>query len=284
MEPVIFPEPQKKEEVSTPLLHSYTSDMATSMQATDAKTVQELLELAREKESVTEELVMKQQLGWVFILGAIVSFAAAGGALWFVWSEHNQSRTVPITKQVRPVVFQQLATVSTTNTDIREVLEEGKKATLSLNVPYVIPLVKDATQDPLAPGDFFNFIEGAAPPGLVAQIVAARVGVVATGTETVPFILFSTDNPGGLSAELTKAEPALLRTLYRGLGIDITAGASIFNKPFTAGYISNVPVRTLLNSENNTVAVYGFIAPQTVIITPSVAAFKAVHQTILLQQ
>ncbi len=268
-----------EEKPEVPLSRSYAEDLAHAMQATDAKTVQELLTLAREKETVITEAEEEQKTNWVFILGAMLCFAAVGIACWFIWNRYQDTRPVPIERTYSQAVFSQLSPIDSSKTDIREVVRTLQTtAPLSFNTPTIVPLVTASSSEPLAPSAFFTFIEGEVPPSLLSAITAVRLGGIATGDTVIPFIIITGTDQGALTQELRTAEPTLVRTFYRALGITIAAAPELLTASFQDEYISNISVRTIHTGNINTPSlVYGFISDESVVITTNTAAFARIY-------
>ncbi len=277
--PAVEPEPAQE----TPLVHSYSDDMAKAMQATEAGAVQELLAMAREKEETSLKTEKERKTSWLFILGAFLCFAAAGAALWVLWNSYQRSMPVPVQRE-RQVIFSQLMLVNAESTDIREVVSNAKShADLRINTPYTIALI-DANGLPLEPDAFMAFAEGNLPADFLSAIDTVRLGIVATGNTASPFILLQGKEGSSLTQKLSNIEPVLVRAFYRALGIDIRDQAEIFDQPFETIYVNNVPVRAVTGTGNTPVAFYGFAEAQTAIITTDKDAFNAVYLGILGQQ
>ncbi|HSE57036.1 MAG TPA: hypothetical protein VLB02_03050 [Candidatus Paceibacterota bacterium] len=260
------------------LAHSYSEDLAKAMQTTDAAEVQELLSMAREKETVIKQAEEEKKTNWVFVLGTMLCFAVSGAVLWFIWDRFEQAQPVPIERVEQPVIFSQLAPIDTTTTDIRETVQHLRTtATLELNTPTVIPLIT-AAGEPLSPDEFLKFSEGAIPIGLREQTIALQLGAIATGTTVVPFVLLTGKDQEALTAQLRLAEPELLRGLYRALGIEISELMALFKTPFADDYVSNAPLRVLRKPGAEVpVFLYGFITNQSVVVTTDTAAFQQIY-------
>lgn len=265
------------EKTHAPIVHSYAEDLAQAMQATDASTVQDLLALAREKETAIAINEHEKKTSWLFIAGAVICFLVSGGMLYYVWNQYELSKPVSLTRTAATVTFPQLPLMEANKTDIREVVSYLKtKAPVELRKPAIVPIVTGT--EPLEPIAFMQFIEGELPPVILQQVTSIRIGVVATGTEAIPFLVFGTNDRDKLTSAFLAGEGELLRATYRALGVSIAENPTILETPFVGDNISNIPVRKLLDpATKELVALYGFSGDHLLVLTTNQSAFQDIY-------
>lgn len=277
-------------EPSAPLhrAHTYQDDIAKAMNATDARTVQEMLATARAREVAQKEYEKSvHERAWyrffsvLFVLLAVASFG---------YGVYHYSRlTVPVTQQVSVGVFPNTAPVAVPSTDIRKLISSLETLTPStIGKPALIPLVvDDTTLSPVSKESFFSFIEASPSEPFVAAIDVIRLGTIQTVTGATPFVILAARDPQVIAKEFLIAEPNLLTLFYKALAIDISAHRTEIGKEFESTYLYNMPVRTLSTTvesgEKKTSLLYGFVAEKVVVLTTSGETLKAIYDTIMKQ-
>jgi hypothetical protein len=283
-------EPEGVKEDPQPIAHTYEDDIAKAMDTTDASIVQELLENARERESVMkEEVIHKKQRGW-YTAGAIILIMLALGAIAY-GIYHYTRLTVPAQKSLSVGVFPSTDIIVAEATDVRQTvaklialdnLPEGK--------PYLVSLVgNEKTLTLLSTEEFFSFIESAATEPFIGSLDTVRLGVVNTGKEIAPFVIASIPDPEVSSKEFLIAEPKLLQMFYKVLGIDISRHLNEIGKGFSSEYMYNISVRTLRytdpeNNQQRMLLLYAYTTDNTVVFTTKPEVLKAIHDTIIRQR
>ncbi len=269
--------------------HTYEDDLAKAMDATDAKVVQQMLSEGREKEQIAlEEKTQKSQKAW-YKAGAIIlilfTCASFGYGVY-----HYYNLTVPAETTASVGVFPSSEPILSSTTDIRKVVEGLKaNANLTEGKPTLLPLVSDEkTLTLLSVSEMFSFFESKPSEPFLASFNIARIGVMSTGTENVPFVITSVVDPEISSKELLIAEPTLLQTFYRPLGIDIAEHEQEIGKGFVGEYMYNIPVRALryetLEQSNNLLFFYAKVTDQIVVFTTKPEVLKAIYDSLIRQQ
>ncbi len=270
--------------------HTYEDDVAKAMNATDASVVQELLTTARERETVQEEFKKNaHQRKWYGLFSAIFIILALAGFGYGTY--HYYKLTVPVKQRFSVGVFPSTAPIVVSETDVRKTITElSALSSLSEGKPMLVPFVTDgATLTPVNKDEFFSFLESSPSEPLLASIDIARLGIMNTGLQNTPFLIFSVVDPEVASKELLIAEPALLQLFYKALGIDIASHVSLAGKGFESTYLYNLPVRRLTvedteTGETPTVLLYGYATNNIVVITTKPEVLKAVYDTIIRQR
>lgn len=269
--------------------HTYADDLAKAMDATDAKVVQQMLSEGREKEQIAlEEKTRKSQKSWykagAFIL-IIFTLASFGYGIY-----HFRNLTVPAETTASVGVFPSTAPILSSTTDIRKVVEGLKGSTeLTANKPTLVPLISDEkTLTLLTPAEIFSFFESKPSEPFLASFSLTRLGVINMGNENVPFVITSVVDPEISAKELLIAEPQLLQTMYRPLGINIAEHTEQVVQGFTGEYLYNIPVRTLRydNTEQsgNLLFFYAKVTDQIVVFTTKPEVLKAIYDSLIRQQ
>lgn len=270
-------------------VRTYEHDMARAMNVSDAKTVQVLLNNARDRENLDiVEHYNKKARRW-YTAGSIFLLLIALGAIGY-GAYHYQRLTVPITGSTSVGVFASTEPIVASTTTIESVLEQFMidDQTLSINKPYLIELVGDApTQTLLSNAALFSFLGATPTEPFSTSLGVVRLGVVDTGEKTTPFIIASTTNPDVAIKEFLIAEPTLLAQFTRALALDTTTIPPETVTSFTGEYRYNVPVRTLYTTDisgNKVLTVlYASITENIIVLTTDPAVLKAVYDTVLRQ-
>lgn len=295
MEPEVKKEQEQPHEQSH-LAHTYQDDLARAMNATDAPIVQELLADARDRELLAaEEIVERREEKWYSItalLLIILTIVVIGAGTYYYLH-----LTVPVHPSVSVGVFQSTDNIVASATTIDQVitnlttpLNTTTQPVLQIGKPTLINLVTDAkTNALLLDTQLFSFMQATVPEPLQSAISAARLGVVNTGTEVVPFIILSVPNPQKASQEFTNTEPALLQMFYKPLAINLAAyqSAPASTLSFQSQYFFNLPVRTLVDARasapQNVVFLYGYASNNIIVITTKPQVLKYIYDTIVSQ-
>lgn len=270
-------------------VRTYEHDMARAMNVTDAKTVQVLLNNARDRETLDiVEKYNKKARRW-YTAGSIFLLLKALAALGY-GAYHYQRLTVPIIDSTSVGVFTSTDPIVASTTTIESVLEQFMvdDQSLSINKPYLIELVEDVpTQTLLSNAALFSFLGATPTEPFSTSLDAVRLGVVDTGEKTTPFIIASTTTPDIAIKEFLIAEPTLLTQFTRALAIDTTSITPETVPTFIGEYRYNVPVRTLYtidSSGNKTLTLlYAPITENIIVLTTDPAVLKTLYDTILRQ-
>jgi hypothetical protein len=237
------PEVQKENQEQQPVVqdikhtsHTYADDMAKALDATDAKVVQQMMSEGREREENTiEEGKRKNQKRW-YKAGAIILFIFTTTSLIY-GLYHYRNLTVPAEYAPSVGVFPSTDTILFSNTDIRKVIENLKNnPDVTEGRPALVPIVSDEQSlTLLSVGELFSFFESQPSEPFLASFDIARLGIMNTGTENVPFVIASVNSAEIAAKELLIAEPNLLQMFYKPLGINISEhteeiGKSIHSK------------------------------------------------------
>jgi hypothetical protein len=269
--------------------HTYADDLAKAMDATDAKVVQQIISDGREKEQIAlEEKTQKSQKAW-YKAGAIILILFTCAS--FGYGVYHYSRlTVPADIVASVGVFPSIDPILSSTTDIRKVVEGLKSnPNLTEGKPTLLPLVSnDKTLTLLTVPEMFSFFESKTSEPFLASFNIARIGVMSTGAENISFVITSVADPEISSKELLIAEPGLLQTFYRPLGIDISEHAEEIGKGFSGEYMYNIPVRALRydNEEQsgNLLFFYAKVTDQIIVFTTKPEVLKAIYDSLIRQQ
>ncbi len=281
---------EKKEDQQQYHAHTYQDDLARAMDATDAKVVQELLETAREKElDEKEAVVVGHQRAWYRAGGMILFILAIGFAGYGVY--YYQHLTVKAEPRVAVGIFQSIQPVVTSTTPFESAVQDIRSlSTLTANKPYVVPLVDDATTlTPLDTESLVAYLGARASEPFLAATSLIRLGVMNTGNNVTPFLIFSVPNVEIATKEFLFAEPMLLTMFGPALAIDATEHQAEVGKQFTSSYMYNLPVRTLETVSVDTgvktiLFYYGYATDSTIVLATNPSVLKAVYDTIIKQR
>ncbi len=284
-----MPDTAPNENTNRPVIETYEGDLSLAMDATDAKVVQELLATARNKESAAVEREhVRRQRGWYTAGGFILLLLALLSLGYGIY--YYKHLTVPITEQIKVGVFQSLDPVDTSTTTVDQALDAALAHTdLPEGKPFLLPLVTDSTSlAPLSVEQVLSYIHGPTSEPFIAANSLVRLGVLNTGTQVAPFIIFSVPDPDIATKEFLIAEPTLLADLATGLRIDLTRHQEEVGKGFVSSYMYNLPVRSVrsLNidtGEETLILYYGFASDHTIVAASNPSILKAVYDTIIRQ-
>lgn len=293
MEPEVKKEEQGEQPEQAHLAHTYQDDLARAMNATEAPIVQELLADARDRELLAaEEVVERREEKWYSIsalLLILLTIIVIGFGTYYYLH-----LTVPVHPAASVGVFQSTDNIVASTTTIDQVIANFTtptgQAALQVGKPTLVNLVTDAkTNALLLDTQLFSFMQAAVPEPLQSAISAARLGVVNTGSEVVPFIILSVPDPQKASQEFTNTEPKLLQLFYKPLAINIAAYQSqpVSTLSFQSQYFYNLPVRTLIDASasapQNIVFLYGYASNNIIVITTKPQVLKYIYDTIVSQ-
>lgn len=272
-----------------PVVQTYERDMSLAMDTTDATVVQELLQTARERETFeAEKETVRHQKGWYTLGGLILLLLALGSLGYGVY--YYEHLTVHVAPNVSVGVFQSTTPIIAADTTIdasidtlitHDGLPEGK--------PFLVPIVADKTTlTPLSNEGILEFIRADASEPFIAATSLVRLGVINTGSQVVPFLLFSVPNPEIATKEFLIAEPTLLSMVAPALNIDLSMHQNEIGKGFTSSYMYNLPVRTLKSydidtQEETLLFYYGYATDNTIVVATNPSVLKAVYDTIIRQ-
>lgn len=282
------PEEKDAKEQARRATHTFESDLARAMDTTEAAAVQELLATARDREAYEiERSVVHRQRKW-YTAGAFILTILALGAIAF-GAYYYHSLTVRVVQPPSVGVFQSIAPVDTSTTDVRQTIDAlVADEAVSEGKPLMVPLV-DATGTTLSPGATLGFLDFNPGEPFVATLSLARLGVLNTGTTVTPFLILSTPTPELATKEFLIAEPKLLEMVAPALGIDLTVTARDIGTSFQSVYMYNLPVRTLTatnvdTGEKTILMYYGYATDNTIVIATHPTVLKAVYDTIIRQR
>ncbi|MEO5646318.1 MAG: hypothetical protein ABIO57_00920 [Candidatus Paceibacterota bacterium] len=270
--------------------HTYQDDLAKAMNATEAGDVQKMLTMAREQEveaaiEVTERREKKWYTTSSFILIVLTAAVLAYGTYYYF------HLTVPVQPAVSVGVFQSTDPIAIDGTTIKDVLATLKTSTtLVVGKPTLVTLVTDAqTKTPISTTQLYSFIGAAPTEPLQASITSARLGVVNTGQDILPFIVTSISDPEKASNEFTIAEPTLLNMFSLALNIDTSTIPQQPVPVFKSQYFYNLPVRSLYvvdptTQQQKIVFLYGYATNNVLVITSTPEVLKAVYDTVITQR
>jgi len=281
--------PQETPQEALPhVTHTYATDLAHAMDATDATVIQEIMKEGKEREEqeLQDVLVGKQRV-W-YKTGAIIlilcTLAAGSYSIY-----HYIRLTVPAEKAVSVGVFPSTSAITSKTTTIQKVLETlATEPSLDDGKPYLVPLVTDETSlTLLSNSELFSFFGAKASEPFLTAFTILRYGVLKKNGALIPFIIGSTKDTDISTKELLIAEPDLLDMLHLPLGIDITAHTPEIGKEFVGAYMFNIPVRTLQYdtdiAKGNLLLLYGRVAQDIVVFTTSPIALKAIYESLIAQ-
>lgn len=284
MDPVPTPQPEKPRGA----MHTFQSDLDRAMDTTEAPAVQELLQTARDKESLEQErAAVRHQRKWYTAGAIILILLALGAAAFGLYYYHTL--TVKVAPQPTVGVFQNLPPINTGATDIASLMSSlTTDDTIPEGKPFLIPLV-DSSGSTLSPEATLSYLNIKVGEPFVATLSLVRLGVMNTGTAITPFLILSTPTPELATKEFLIAEPTLLATVAQVLNIDLTVTARDIGTSFNSVYMYNLPVRTLIStnvdtSEKTILMYYGYATNNTVVIGTNPTVLKAVYDTIIRQR
>lgn len=271
------------------LAHTYKDDLARAMDATDATVVQKMMKEARDRETIEHDnIVRSKQRGWYVTASFILVVLALGAVVYgFYYYKHL---TVKVTKQYSVGIFPTTEAILTSSTDIRSVITKLTTGTdLPENKPTLVTLTSNAsTLAPLTNEQFFQFIEANATEPFQNTIAIARLGVMNTDNEGVPFIIFNIKDPEIAGKEFLIAEPDILKMFYSALNIDISQYSEEIGKGFESTYLYNLPVRVLSSpdttvAKGQTVLFYASVTDNIIVVTTSPTVLKAIYENVIKQ-
>lgn len=219
--PAPVPEPELKHSA-----HTFQDDLSKAMGATEVREVQVMLSQARAQEAqAVVEVVERKEKKWYSTASTLLIFITLGVIAYGTY--YYMNLTVPLQPAVSVGVFTNTEPIATKNTTIQEVLTSlATSATLTAGKPILLNLVTDTQSNvQLTNSQLYTFIGANLTEPLQAAFSTARVGVVNTGKDILPFIIASAPDPERASNELSIAEPTLydnFSLLLRGVATNAT--------------------------------------------------------------
>ncbi len=111
---------------------------------------------------------------------------------------------------------------------------------------------------------------------------------MSTTVENIPFVIGVTKDAEISAKELLIAEPTLLQTFYRPLGIDMSSHSTEIGKSFSGEYLYNIPVRTLRydseTQKEKLLFFYARVTDDVVVFATSPAVLKAIYDSLISQR
>lgn len=269
--------------------HTYADDLAHAMDATDATVIQQIIKEGKEREEdEAAAAVERRQRKW-YKAGAIILIICTFGAGGYS-AYHYTHLTVTAEKAASVGVFPSSSIVVAKSTDITSVLSALQADTsLDAGKPYLVPLVSDETSlTLLTNSELFSFFEAKPSEPFLTSFNLIRYGVLKQGTETIPFVIGSTNDTDISTKELLIAEPDLLQMMHLPLGIDLSTHAPEIGKGFMSEYMFNIPVRTLRydteEEKGKLLFLYARATDNIVIFTTNPSAIKAIYDSLIQQR
>ncbi|MEK7228054.1 MAG: hypothetical protein AAB681_01715 [Patescibacteria group bacterium] len=284
-------EPEKGKEENIPAkksTHTYADDLSKALDTTDARVVQELLTEGREREAIEKgEEIRAHQRGW-YKAGAIILIICT--LLAFGYSVYYYTHLTVVTEKAVSVgVFPSTSVIVAVDTDIRNAIKLlSEDTTLEESRPYLVSLVSDqSTLALLTPAELFSFFEAKASEPLITSFNLVRLGIMSTQEGHIPFVIGVTKDAEISAKELLIAEPTLLQTLYRPLGIDMSGHETEIGKSFSGEYLYNIPIRALRydsdEEKGKLLFFYARVSDDIVVFTTSPAVLKAIYDSLIRQ-
>ncbi len=313
------PEPTTPEEEVTEqhLAHTYQDDMSKAMNATDVKEVQTMLNQAREQEAeVTIVATEQKEKSWYsassFILVILTLGVLAYGTYYYL------HLTVPIQPAVSVGVFSNTDAIAVNTTTVTEALATLRTSTtLPVGKPVLVNLVTDTQSNtPVTNTQLYSFIGADLSQPLQAAIGSAKLGIVNTGKDILPFVVISVPDPEKASNALTSEEPTLMSEFSKVFSTaetpiptapagdsqqaalsnlvasqstpQVTPASVTTTHTFQSQYFYNLPVRSVTEidpktGEKRIVFLYGYANNNVIVITSTPEVLKAVYDTIITQ-
>jgi hypothetical protein len=283
-------EQSQQEQEERHLTESYDDDLANVMNVTDASVVQELLNDARNRESlVVIEEKEKEERKWYSRTSLIIFFLTLGVIAYGVYYYHHL--TVPVQPAASVGVFQNSSPIVASSTNLASVLATyTSSTTLPPNKPELIDLISDSkTNTLLTNSQFYSFIGANVPEPLQGVITAARLGVVNINNAVYPFVIMSVSDPVNASKQFGAAESTLLQMFSPALNVDTSVEQRTVGLNFQSQYFYNLPVRVMENIDPTTgnqypVFLYGYATNNVIVITSQPQVLDAVYNAIISQQ
>jgi hypothetical protein len=319
-------EQSKKVESEQPvqhLSHTYQDDMSKAMNATDVTEVHSMLVQAREQEEEAVTAVTeRREKSWYGTTSTILILLTLAVIAYGTY--YYMTLTVPVQPAVSVGVFSNTDPIAINATTIKEVLATERAATdVPVGKPILLNLVTDTqAATPLSTAQLFSFIGADLSTPLESVMSSARLGIVNTGKDILPFIVASVPDPEKASNEFTVAEPTLYAN-FSQLFTTSTAPAPVLEgsadnsqqaalselvasqqtqqtstpevtpptvipDTFQSQYFYNLPVRTLTSTDQTTgekkiVFLYGYATNNVMVITSTPEVLKAVYDTLISQ-
>ncbi len=283
------PETDLAKERQHAMSHTYQDDLAKAMNATEVGDVQKMLTEAREQETEAAiEVEELQEKKWYSTTSLILILLTLGVIAYGAY--YYMHLTVPVQPAISVGVFQNSDPIVVSTTTIKDVIASLKTSTsLTVGKPTLVNLITDAqSKTPISTAQLYSFIGASLTEPLAASINSARLGVVNTGQDVLPFIVASISDPEKASNEFTIAEPILLNMFAPALNINT---ATIPQQPaqvFRSQYFYNLPVRSLYTTDTTTnqpkiIFLYGYATNNVLVITTAPEVLKAVYDTVISQ-
>jgi hypothetical protein len=271
------------------VLRTFSSDLADAIKSGEASMVKIAMAEQKKKEAEYENFSPQSKKNKFFIMGSsvLVALGIIGIGFYFLYGRSQPEQVVNTTPQFQSLIYaNQNKGYDLTDLERNQVQNiiqnEIKNASVGnneiLNMYFITKDNVNATK--LNSQQFFTAI-GASIPGRAARTLANDFMLgIHKGTvsdKNTPFILLNTTDYDSMYAGMLEWEPKMMDDFFIMFNISVAGDKNyLLTKSFQDGTFRNIDIRTLLDKDGNTVIMYGFINPRTVIITASQETFAEV--------
>lgn len=276
-------------EIPKPVVHTFDADLALAMDTTDAKVVQELLQNARERELIDKETkILKKQRGWYKAGGIILLLFAVLTIGYSIYYYNNL--TVDVEDKVRVGIFPSIDPVDTSNTTFENTVQKILNTEISVEKPYLVPLVYDLNSlNSLSKEDLIKYIGAKSSEPFLKTILVMNYGIMNDNFQNVPFFIFYVSDAEIAAKEFMIAESDLLKNFGPSLNIEIERYGQEIGKSFTSGHMYNLPVRTHRTIDPDTrsetiLFYYGYVTDKIIVLSTNPTVLRVLYDTIIKQQ
>lgn len=269
------------------LMETYDHDLLNSMDATDATTVQELLQEStrrlEEEKFIKQESIQRSLLKFFGTVFFIISIAAVSYSVWYY-----MRLTVPIMSTPSIGVFPQTESFVNVATNIDTTLTKlDAKKDLVLDRPYLVPISIDTTSGTLiSTQDMFDFLKIAADEPLQGVFSVIRLGVINQKDGIHPFIIGYVQDPILANKEFLLNENKMTTLFEKSLQIKLSDQKDILGGGFSQATIFNLNFRVLKTDKKDPEKItmlYGNVTPNTVVFATNPDIIRSVYETLITQ-
>jgi len=267
------------------IIQTYKGDLSNALDATEADAVQQLLKASRDKENFEKEsAISKKQRAW-YTVGALSILLFSVVAILFAFYYYKKL-TVSVEESYSVGIFQKSKPIIASETTIENIFTKvNSEEVFPENKPIILNIVSDdKTYSEVNKIQFFDFLNAKVTEPFLYQMQLVKLGEVNSGIDSTPFVIISVNDSEIASKEFAIIEPDLLKIFHKALGINLTSYKEEIGGAFESNYFYNLPVRILRTSNKVDILLfYGYVTPNTIVVTTKPSVFKTVYETIVKQ-
>ena len=261
-----------------PHVRTLQSDLGEAAVTGSGSVVHDLIQKDREAERESEAKSLRSPLNQFFLVGGIIILAGALlilGLMLMKRVEEQRVSTIP-----RLLVFTEETEVLETDALTSSRLAEQFKSILSKGQEEgtlkTIFIRREGENDFMSADEVLSIIQPV-PDEIKSATVSLQLGSAGMNDEVIPYMILTMRDSTEAFYAMSAWEASLVLSTYMLLDMDPrTYEVDVFTTLFESSFVANRDVREIKNTDGTAILLYGWITPETVIITPSSAVYEQI--------